>query len=118
MPLLVEVCPSFRASWEGHLREYGNDVLYVAAGDLAHHLLSQHSSNDMSSFPAVAAAVEQLLVDGSLWVKEFVTIGVLESVQNVWGNNGVDPEIFASHLGPEGMQQWKALNNFWSGTAN
>lgn len=97
--------------------EYGNDVLYVAAGELADHLLVLHRAGDSSTFPALAAAIEQLHVNGSPWVQEFATVGILEAVQNVWGNAGADPETFAIHLGPESLRWWKGLNNFWPGRA-
>ncbi|APP74485.1 DUF7674 family protein [Xanthomonas vesicatoria] len=114
---IVEACPSFRSAWEAHLLEYGNDVLYVAAGELADHLLVLHRAGDSSTFPALAAAIEQLHVNGSPWVQEFATVGILEAVQNVWGNAGADPETFAIHLGPESLRWWKGLNNFWPGRA-
>lgn len=117
MPYIVEACPSFRPAWEAHLLEHGNDLLYVAAGELANHLLLLHRAGESSTFPALAAAIERLHIDGSAWVKEFATIGILEAVQNVWGKADADPEILAGHLGPESLRWWHGLNNFWSGRA-
>lgn len=114
---IVEACPSFSSAWEAHLLEHGNDLLYVAAGELAAHLLALHGAGDSSAFPALAAAIEQLHVNGSPWVKEFATVGILEAVQNIWGNAGVDPETFANHLGPESLRWWQGLNDFWSDRA-
>jgi hypothetical protein len=115
MPLLVTACPSFAQAWGEHQAEYGNAVLYVAAGALAHHLLELHTSNERSTFPAVAAAIERLHLEGTPWVKEFATIGVLEAVQNVWGNSGADPEGFGVYLGSESRRWWEGLNKFWRG---
>ena len=84
MPLLVEACPSFADGWADHLSHHGSDLPYTAAGDFASHLFALHQAGDTSSFPAVAAAIERLHTEGSLWVKEFATIGVLEDVQNVF----------------------------------
>ena len=114
---IVQACPSFRPAWEAHLLQHGDDLLYIAAGELADHLLMLHRDGDASTFPALAAAIEQLHVDGSPWVKEFATIGVLEAIQNTWGNSRVDPELFAAYLGPESLRWWQGLNNFWSGRA-
>jgi len=116
MPLLVESCPTFQDAWKQHLAEWGGDLLYIAAGDLADHLLERYRAGDSSSFPTLALAVEELIEDGSPWVQEFVVIGVLEAVQNVWGNAGTNPEVFAMHLGPQGLSQWTYLNEFWSGS--
>lgn len=117
IPLLVEACPTFQDAWERHLAEWGGDLLYIAAGELAQHLLERYRAGDSSSFPILALAVERLIEDGSPWVQEFAVIGVLEAVQNVWGNAGTSPEVFAMHLGPLGLSQWTYLNEFWSGGA-
>ncbi|MBB3802567.1 hypothetical protein FHR47_002834 [Xanthomonas arboricola] len=115
MLYIVEACPSFRSAWGAHLHEYGNDLLYVAAGKLANHLLVLYRAGDSLAFPALAAAIERLHIDGSAWVKEFATIGILEAIQNAWGNAGIDPEALAGYLGPESLRSWRGLNNFWSG---
>jgi hypothetical protein len=117
MPLLVEACPSFTEEWLEHMQEHENDLLYVAAGSFAHHLLALYQEINVSSFPAVAAAIERLHIEGSPWVKEFATTGVLESIQNVWSHSPINPERFALFLLPEGRRWWDGLNNFWSGTA-
>lgn len=117
MPLLVEACPTFQGIWEQHRAEWGDNVLYSAAGDLAVHLLERCKANDPSSFPGLGLAIERLIADGTPWVQELAVIGVLEAIQNVWGNGGVNPELFAMHLGPQGMSQWTYLNEFWSGLA-
>lgn len=117
MPLLLSACPSFARSWGEHQEEYGNAVPYVAAGSFAQHLLELHVANERSSFTKVAAAIERLHLEGTPWVKEFATIGVLEAVQNVWGNSGVDPEEFGRYLGPESRRWWDGLNKFWRGEA-
>jgi hypothetical protein len=117
MPLLVAACPSFSREWEEHVQENGYDLQYVAAGAFARHLLSLYESKDVAVFSAVAAAIERLHVEGSPWVREFATIGVLEGVQNVWSHSQVRPEEFFVFLGPEGKRWWRGLNEFWSGKA-
>jgi hypothetical protein len=114
---LVVACPSFGPAWEEHRRENGNDLLYSAAGEFARHLLDLYRADRVSTFPAIAAAIERLHVEGSPWVREFATIGVLEGIQNVWGNSGVDPAHFAAYLGPEALRWWNGLNEFWNGRA-
>ncbi|WP_341675499.1 hypothetical protein [Niveibacterium sp. SC-1] len=117
MQLLVEACPSFSEEWLAHLQEHGNELLYVAAGAFAEHLLSLHQAGNLSSFPAVASAIERLHTEGSPWVKEFATIGVLEGIQNVWSCSPTDLERFTLFLLPESQAWWKGLNSFWSGKA-
>lgn len=115
MPLLIEACPSFAGHWREHFEEHGSELLYVAAGSFAQHLFVLHQAKDISCFSAVAAAIERLHIEGSPWVKEFATIGVLEGIQNSWAHGNVDPESFFQLLGPESQRWWQSLNKFWSG---
>jgi len=109
MPLLMEACPSFRLPAEDR------ELLYVMLGDFARHLLDLHRQHQTEVFPAVARVIERLHVDGDHYVREAATIGLLEGIQNFWGNNDTDPESFAPYLLPESIRWWRSLNDFWSG---
>ena len=117
MEVLVASCPSFRGEWNAHLAEWGNDVLYIAAGAFAEHLLAMQICGAVSLFPMIAESIERLCKEGTPWVKEFATVGVLEGIQNVWANAGADPEGFGKYLMPESKVCWERLNTFWSGKA-
>lgn len=106
MPLLKEASPSFRSEEE---------LLYLVLGDFARHLLELHRIGRASVFPEVARVIERLHVEGEPAVKEAATIGLLEGVQNVWANQGVDPELFAAHLQAVSRAWWEELNAFWRG---
>ncbi|GEP46395.1 DUF7674 family protein [Brevifollis gellanilyticus] len=109
MPLLMDACPSYRP-----LVEY-QDLLHPAAGHFVDHLWQLHQQNRTTDFPEVARTLERLLIEGDEDVRDVTIIGLLEGIQNVWGNNGTDPEIFARHLLPVSAMQWKSLNAFWDG---
>src|SRR5690606_10738832 len=118
IPVLLQACPSFEDEWKAHLIDHGDEpMLYAAARDFARHLLLRHREGRSTELMAVAAAIELLHLEGSQWVKEFATIGLLEGVQNVWANDGVDPELFGALLGPESRRWWSGLNDFWDGKA-
>lgn len=110
----MDSCPSFGPLWVTHIAEWGNDVLYIAAGEFAAHLLAIYRAGGEASFQPVAFAVERLHIEGSPWVKEFATAGVLEGVQNVWANRGENPEHFGAHLLPTSRRAWDSLNVAWS----
>jgi hypothetical protein len=84
-------------------------------GDFARHLLQLHRQQQTDVFPAVAQVIERLHVEGDHYVREAATIGLLEAIQNVWRNEGTDPELFVPHLLPESARWWQSLNDFWSG---
>lgn len=114
MEVLVASCPTFREDWEQHLVEWGNGVLFVAAGAFAEHLFSLHMAKDESSFPKVTAAIERFHNEGTPAVKELATVGVLEGIQNFWANRGADPEVFGRYFEPESRRRWDNLNASWT----
>ena len=115
IPLLLEASPSFLSAWEKHCREHGDNLLYVAMGDLARHLLRLHQSGQTGDLIAVAKVIERLHLEGAPAVKELATIGILEGIQNNWDNDGVPSEQFATYLLPESARWWQSLNDFWEG---
>jgi len=115
IPLLIEACPSFQAVYDEHLRDHGEELLYLALGDFARHLLSLHQRNQVESFPIVALAIERLHVEGDSFVREAATIGLLEGIQNNWDHAEVDAELFGRHLLPVSAKWWRSAQDFWSG---
>jgi hypothetical protein len=113
--ILLEACPSFRESYEESVADYGAELLYIHAGAFARHLLALHLAGTRDEFPAAGSAIERLHGEGDHDVRELATIGVLEDIQNVWGNAGVDPDEFLPFLGPLSTKAWNDLNRFWSG---
>lgn len=109
MPLLIGACPSYNAPAEDQ------HLLHVALGDFARHLLQLQQQGPTEEFPAVARAIERLHIEGDRYVRKAATIGLLEEIQNVWANNGTDPELFLHHLLPVSARWWRSLNDFWSG---
>jgi hypothetical protein len=119
MPILLEACPSFREPWQAYLTSaiYEAGLLYVDLGEFACHLVELLREGALQEFPAVFNAVESLHVDGDAFVKEAATIGLLEGIQNVAGNTGVDPAAFVPFLRPETAYWWEELNGFWDGVS-
>lgn len=115
IPLLVEACPSFQSVVDEHRKYYGEEIQYVVLGDFARHLLELHQRQQRELFPAIAQVIERLHVEGEHYVREAATIGLLEGIQNVWGNNGADPEEFVQYLLPVSAKWWRSLNDFWNG---
>ena len=115
LDMLVQACPTFAAARDEHVAEYGNDVLYVAAGKFAHHLLALRLEDATWCFTQVGATIERMHTEGTPEVRELATIGMLEGIQNVWGHSSVSPEELLQFLGPESRSWWQGLNKFWSG---
>jgi hypothetical protein len=116
MSMLISSCPSFKAKWQEH-REYWGDekLLYVDLGEFARHLVEKMKMEETDEFVQVFEVVESLHIDGNAQVKEAATIGLLEGIQNISENAGVEPERFIQFLRPESFKWWTKLNNFWEG---
>ena len=114
MPLFLAACPSFVPPWEEYRASNPDKgLLYIDMGELAHHMVDLIKLNQTSEFSAVFDIIERLHIEGDDYVKEAATIGILESIQNVASNNGVDPEAFVPWLRTESRKWWRQLNDFW-----
>jgi hypothetical protein len=113
--VLLEACPSFAEPYRASLETWGDDLPSAIRSDFVHHLLELQQQNRREEFPAVARAIERLHVEGDDEVRETATIGILESIQNIWGNNGADPADFCRFLLPKSRRWWDELNAFWRG---
>jgi hypothetical protein len=88
---------------------------YVALGELARHLIDLYRENKTNEFEKVFRVVEKLHIEGEHYVREAATIGFLEGIQNIAGNNNLDPEVFHKYLEPVSAKWWNELNKFWNG---
>lgn len=110
--LLLEACPSFKATYDA---SKDKDLDYMIASAFARHLLNLYKANKTEEFSKVSELIENLHVAGDDYVKEYATIGILEDIQNIWGNDKTDPEKFAAFLLPVSLKYWHSLNKFWKG---
>ena len=120
LPLFVAAIPSFLPSWHTFLYEWNDEPelpLYLALGDLARHLIDQLSRGETVHFPTVFDLVERCHVQGDDYVREAVTIGLLEDLQNRNLHTTTDPADFEVWLAPESKAQWESLDRFWAGEA-
>jgi len=117
MPLLLQASPSFSGPWEEHLKDWQGEIppLYPSIGLFAHHVVALWARGKTEDFPRIFDVVEDLHLKGDEKVREAATIGVLESLQNISGNRGLDPEVFFPFLKPESARWWIRLNDFWQG---
>ena len=116
MPLLLEACPSFTEKWREHRAYWGEEqLLYLDLSEFARHLVELQRSNQTNEFLVVFNVVERLHLEGDDFVKEAATIGLLEGIQNIAGNNGVNPEVFVPYLKSNSVKWWRQLNDFWDG---
>lgn len=120
---LLEACPSFLPIYKEFLSEWQEDEdtkleglpYYLALGDLAHHLIELLKVRNTKSFSKVFEVVETWHVEGTNYVKEAATIGLLEGIQNIASHDkSINSEDFLFWLGPISKESWHKLNQFWN----
>jgi hypothetical protein len=116
MDKLLDVCPSFESTWETHQdvwNETPTDLqLEIATTDFAEHLIHLLESSKNRTFPQIFGAVEQLLVEGDVYVETAIVMVLFENLQNLDLYSSVTPKDFEPHLGIESRRRWNGLYEF------
>ena len=117
LPLLTEVCPSFLPTWkEIEIERRGDEPLvYVELGEFARHVVGLHFAGQTGEMENIFALTERFVTEGDEYVQNAAVVGLLEDIQNIAGNRGLDREVFVSYLKPASAAWWVGLNAFWSG---
>jgi hypothetical protein len=115
---ILEVCPSFRATWDEFVDEWKDDPdglpQYLALSDLARHVIEMLERNETDGVNAIFGVVETWHLDGDPYVKEAATVGFLEDIQNTGLHNGsTTPNDFLEFLLPETKYWWSKVEDFW-----
>jgi hypothetical protein len=117
--LLIKACPSYKKRWEDYIQdnyESGDEqLLYIDLSDFASYFVDLYKQNELSEFTAVFDVIELLHISGDDFVKEAVTIGLLEDLQNRLLSYEIDTNVFKQYLGKESLKWWDHLNDFWNG---
>jgi len=97
------------------IHEVSTGLPYYVAGEFAHYLLEAYKNNSIHTLFLAGKFIEDLYSyeDGEL--DNLATVGYLEAIQNVWGNNSANPEEMVKYLGAKSQRKWVKLNDYWSG---
>lgn len=111
LELAVKACPSFKPAWEEFLDDWKDEKdlpLYLALGDLSRHISSIVETAQDSELKELFVVVERWHIEGSSYVKEAATIGLLEGLQGQSNATSIEP-----YLLPESKKCWDKVNEFW-----
>lgn len=95
--------------------EIDEGLPYCVAGSFALYLLDAYKSNKVNTLVLAGEFIEKLYSYKDEQIDNLATVGYLEGIQNVWGNNLVDPEILFNYLGDISKKWWVELIKFWNG---
>lgn len=117
MPYLLESCPDFEPKWKEFLVEWEDEKddlpLYICLSEFARHLISKLEIKQISNFGTIFNAIERLHIEGDSYVKEAITVGLLEDLQNSNIHNSTKSEDFRPYLLPETERWWNKVDDFW-----
>lgn len=90
------------------------DLPYLVAGYFSDYIADKIQLGDDQEIKKASELIEIMHVCGSNKVKEMATIGILESIQNKYGNNKSIIEKLNANFGKETKLWWEQLNKFWN----
>jgi hypothetical protein len=86
MEPMLRACPSFHEKWNDFVAEWQHEEqelpYYLVLSDLARHLVAMLERRDTGQFDAIFDVVERWHAERDPYVREAVTIGLLEHLQN------------------------------------
>jgi len=91
------------------------ELQYCVAGTFAHYLLDAYKNDSTDTLILAGNFIEKLYSYKDDEIDNLATVGYLEAIQNVWGNNSINPEEMVRYLGDTSKKWWIRLNNYWNG---
>lgn len=117
MNLFIEACPSFKENWEAYISSEedrnSSTVLYSDLTCFANYLVCQKDNEMMIETKIVFDIIEQILQQGDTFVKEAITVGLLEDIQNILISQSMGLNVFNMYMHKETKKSWRDLTDFW-----
>ena len=99
---------------EIEIDEENYEIPYVAIGSFNKFVIDQFKNNNKELIKKLFAYIEELYISKSGKVREFATIGILEGIQNMMGDNNLNTNEIERFLGIESKKWWIQLNKLWN----
>lgn len=118
IPHFLEICPNFRPVWDKYLAYWEGEEkrgIFIDLSEFAEFLVDSFSDKDTECFPKVFSFIETVLSQHEETLQGIITWGLFESIQNISGNRGINPNVFEVWLGSQGLIAWTEGNKFWKG---
>jgi len=118
VPLLVEASPGFAETWNQFQVEWAGEQLppyYSALADFVRHMSHLMASGDEATLLRIFSVIERLHIEGTRYVREAATVGLLEDLQNMnLHDAGTSPKQFERFLLPVSARYWRKVEAFWA----
>lgn len=117
MPRLLSAFPESANEWQRSQQSdrYVPGEPYNDVGWLARQLVSSMKAAHTGDFDRFFLTVEGLLENATTDVRELITVGFLEDLQNSSLNAAIPLEAWEPWLGPSTREAWRAVTELWRG---
>lgn len=75
-------------------------MVYIELARFATHIVELQIAGLPKEFESVFALIESFHAEGDKYVQDAVVVGLLEDIQTIAGNSGLEPDLFISYLHP------------------
>lgn len=108
---IITTVPGFRSRWEAFLNQWGDEDTpwYLAMGDLASYVVESYEDGHVAELRALFNAVETALVSADESLKELVSIGFIEDLQNVASHHAAGAGVFRHWRGVTSLVVWDKI---------
>lgn len=117
MPWLLAAFPESANAWQRYQQSdrYVPGEPYNDVSWMARQLIERMEASKTGGFHRLFLAIEALLENGSDDVRELLTTGFLEDLQNSSLNASIPLEAWERWLSPLTHAAWRAVAGLWSG---
>lgn len=92
-----------------------SDLPYVDIGVICRYIVDKKLKNETNSFEIFFEKVEEIYIDCSNEVKNFIVVGLFEGIQNIGGDKIKYHFSFNKWLLPQSQIGWNEIIDFWEG---
>lgn len=118
MDPMLKATPTFELVWNEFLAEWDDEreslPIYIVLSDLARHITKLIESGSTAELVKVCRVIEMWCDDGDAEVREAVTVGLLEDLQNTNVVGIGTTEKIEQYLGPQSKREWQKVQSFWA----
>ncbi|GFZ87824.1 hypothetical protein GCM10011531_19200 [Aquaticitalea lipolytica] len=103
---------------EVNLTDYNqvDNIPYVDIGSISRFIVEKKLENQTSDFDLLFENIEDVYINGDKDVRNFITVGLFEGIQNIGGEKIEYHHSFNEWLKTETQNAWNGIIDYWEGT--
>ncbi|WKZ26176.1 MAG: hypothetical protein QY304_02090 [Candidatus Paceibacterota bacterium] len=112
---IVKKSDGFRGYLEFMEFVWEKEDVYTILAELSRYILKLYKEKKEEELKTIFKLIDNIFKDGDRYVKEAITIGLLETLQNnISWEKDANPEEFLIYLSDNLKNEWNNVINFWN----